>query len=91
MEQRRAVAATLSLLRDMEAQEGRSIIRQGVWEQYYEGAWEQGAPLARVSLLRNMGAGGGKGRLVQQQLQYQGTWWRSIKGQRRWAGARQLP
>ena len=40
MEQRRAVTATLSLLRDMEAQEGRSIIRQGVWEQYYEGAWE---------------------------------------------------
>ena len=60
MEQRRAVAATLSLLRDMEAQEGRSIIRQGC----------TGAPLARVSLLRNMGAGGGKGRLVQQQLQY---------------------
>ena len=29
MEQSRAVAATLSLFRDMEAQEGRSIIRQG--------------------------------------------------------------
>ena len=29
MEQRRAVAATLSLFRDMGAQEGKSIIRQG--------------------------------------------------------------
>ena len=89
MEQRRAVAATLSLLRDMEAQEGRSINRQGGVGAVARGS--MGAPLARVSLLRNMGAGGGKGRLVQQQLQYQGTWWRSIKGQRRWAGARQLP
>ena len=68
MEQRRAVAATLSLLRDREAQEGSSIIRQGDVGAVARGG--MGAPLARVSLLRDMGAGGGKGRLVQQQLQY---------------------
>ena len=63
MEQWRAVAATLSVLRDMEAQEGRSIIRQGD-----VGAVARGGMRARVSLLRNMGAGGGKGRLVPQQF-----------------------
>ena len=68
MEQRRAVAATLSLLSDMEAQEGSSIFRQGDMEAVARGGMR--APLARVSLLRHMGAGGGKGRLVQQQLQY---------------------
>ena len=62
MEQRRAVTATLSLLRDMEAQEGRRIIRQGDMGAVAQGG--MGAPLARVSLLRNMGAGGGKGRLA---------------------------
>ena len=68
MEQRRAVAATLSLLRDMEAQEGRSIIRQG--DMGAVARRDMGAPLTRVSLLRHIGAGGGKGRLVQQQFQY---------------------
>ena len=70
MEQRRAilVAATLSLFKDMEAQEGRSIIRQGDVEAVARGG--MGAPIARASLLRSMGAGGGKGRLVQQQLHY---------------------
>ena len=67
-ELRRAVAATLSLFKDMEAQEGRSIIRQGDMGAVAQGGMR--APLARVSLLRHMGAGGGKGRLVQQQLQY---------------------
>ena len=60
MEQRRAVAATLSLLSDMEAQEGRSIIRQGGMGAVARGG--MGAPLARVSLLRNMGAGRGRQR-----------------------------
>ena len=68
MEQRRAVAATLSLLRDMEAQEGSSIIIQGDMGAVARGG--MGAPLTRVSLLRHKGPGGGKGRLVQQQLQY---------------------
>ena len=68
MEQSRAVAATLSLFKDMEAQEGRSIIRQRDMGAVARGS--MGAPLARVSLLRHMGAGGGKGRLVQQQLEY---------------------
>ena len=68
MEQRRAVAATLSLFRDIEAQEGSSIIRQGDVGAVARGG--MGAPLARVSLLRDMGARGGKGRLVQQQFQY---------------------
>ena len=60
MEQRRAVAATLSLFRDIEAQEGSSIIRQGDVGAVARGS--MGAPLARVSLLRNMGAGRGRQR-----------------------------
>ena len=64
MEQRRAVEVNLSLLRDREAQEGRRIIRQVDMGAVARGG--MGAPPARVSLLRNMGAGGGKGRLVQQ-------------------------
>ena len=52
----------------MESQEGSGVIRQGDMGAVAQGG--MGAPLARVSLLRNMGAGGGKGRLVQQQLQY---------------------
>ena len=66
--QRRAVEVNLSLLRDREAQEGSSIIRQGDVGAVERGS--MGAPLARVSLLRDMGARGGKGRLVQQQFQY---------------------
>ena len=60
MEQRRAVAATLSLFKDMEAQEGRSIIRQGDMGAVAQGG--MGAPLARVSLSRDMGAGRGRQR-----------------------------
>ena len=60
MEQRRAVAATLALLRDMGAQKGTSIIRQGDMGAVARGG--MGAPLARVSLLRHMGAGRGRQR-----------------------------
>ena len=58
MEQRRAVAATLSLLSDMEAQEGSSIIRQGDMGAVARGGMGAGSTTSKSITIKGHGSRG---------------------------------